>query len=206
MRMYPLFISTFITMVTLLLDIRGKCIKPAYKYIAIFFLVAGVQYTFNAYAEYDLFKETYLSKDPISSQAIFVIKEEKKTVKTPKELKKDYMFKCKQMMDYHYEEGCACLKEAEEASFLLPNLSEIDKANFCYTNLIATLSPGTPKFKVISVILAMAAQYGYLLMTEWQRVNTKLHACKYHFEMEEHYRLVGKFVQDELNSEKKNKK
>lgn len=204
--MYPIFISTFITLTTLLLDIRGKCIKPAYKYVVIFFLIAGINFFFSSTVvqaeQFDLFKERYLTYDTLSNQIVIVENKLKHENKSIREIKKDFMYACKAKMDYHCEEGCRCLKEAEEASFLLPNISERDKANFCFTNIMAVLAPGTPALKLIGAALAICAQYGSMVMAEWQRVDTKLHQAKYHFEMEEHYRLVGKHVQDQLNSEK----
>ena len=131
-------------------------------------------------------------------------KKEKK--KTEREIKKEFMYKCKKQMDYHFEEGCKCLKEAEEASIFLPNISDEDKAQFCFTNIIATLAPGNPTAKMVNIGLALCAQYGMMVMSEWQRVDTKLHQAKAHFEMEEFYRLNGKFMQDMLNAETTEKK
>lgn len=51
--MYSLFISTFITMVTLLFDIRYKCKKPAYQYLVIFFAIAGLNFLFISYYNSD---------------------------------------------------------------------------------------------------------------------------------------------------------
>ena len=45
--MHPLILSTFVTLIILLADIRAKCQKPAYKYIAIFFLIAGIGFFFQ---------------------------------------------------------------------------------------------------------------------------------------------------------------
>ena len=45
--MHPLILSTFTTFLILLVDLRAKCQKPAYKYLAIFFLVAGIGFFFR---------------------------------------------------------------------------------------------------------------------------------------------------------------
>ncbi len=193
--MYPLFISVFITLVTILFDIRYKCIKPTYQYLLIFFAIAGINFLFASklHAEkFDLFNNS------VSMQVIIETKRDSKP-NPLKEVYKSYYYGCKDKMDYHWKEGCKSLNEAEEASFFLPNISEQDKAAFCFTNIIATLSPGDPKVKIVTAALAICAQYGSMVMVEWQRVDSKLQQAKYHFEMEEHYRFTGKYIQDLLN-------
>ena len=46
--MHTLILAAFISTTTLLLDVRAKCIQPAYRYITIFFLLAGIGYFFDA--------------------------------------------------------------------------------------------------------------------------------------------------------------
>ena len=46
--MNSLLMATFITLTTLLVDLRGKCKQPINRYIALFFLIAGIGYFFQA--------------------------------------------------------------------------------------------------------------------------------------------------------------
>lgn len=45
--MNTLFVSTFLTLTTLLFDLRAKCRKPAYQYIVMFFLLAAIGFFFD---------------------------------------------------------------------------------------------------------------------------------------------------------------
>lgn len=202
--MYPIFISTFITLITLFFDVRGKCVKPAYQYLVIFFLGAGVGYLLSpSLSHANLFERKTCIIDCQANCGVVYNPKIEKEKKTLKEIHKDYMYECKEKMDYHYDEACKCLKQAEEASLLLPNLSDKDKAYFCFTNILATLAPGTPTYRMIAAALAICGQYGSMVMAEWQMIDSRLHQAKHHFEMEEHYRFTGKYIQDQLNAEKK---
>jgi hypothetical protein len=199
--MYPIITASLITAITVLLDLRGKCVKPVYKYLAIFFIVAGINFLLLPskaeaidFSSSRLFERPTFEKRP-GNTVIFM-------GKSPQLIKKEFMVKCKEKMDYHYEEGCKSLKEVEDASLLLPDSSHYDKAAFCLTSAVATMAPGDPTLRVIGAAIAICGQYGLMVMAEWQRLDTKLHQAKHHFEMEEHYRMMGKYVQAQYNSEK----
>lgn len=140
--MYPIFIAAFITIVFVLLNIRFKHKRSIADCMAIFFLIAGINFLFSSSKaqaqQFDLFKEKHLTFDSISNQII--VKVENKTKKPKKSLREiniDFMIKYKNMMDYHFEEGCRCLKEAEEACLWFPDISEKEKAQMCLANFIA---------------------------------------------------------------------
>lgn len=53
--MYPFFYASFMTGVVYLLDLQSKCKRPFYKYIALFFLLMGINFLFassKAHAEH----------------------------------------------------------------------------------------------------------------------------------------------------------
>lgn len=204
--MYPFVFSSIMTAFILLLDLRSKAIQPLYRYLAIFFLFAGILFLFPSKANADIFERTYLCRD-YKNQVIINLKDDtqetKETKKTPHDKRKELMDDCKERMCYHYEEGVKCLNQAEEACLWFPESSDIEKARFCFTTFFATLAPSTPKDKALAALLAMCMQYGDFVSREWQFIDTKLHQAKYHFEMEEHYRITGKFIATQLNTDKK---
>jgi hypothetical protein len=204
--MYQLIFPAFMTLIVFLFNLREKKKIPLYQYIGFFFLLASFNFLFSsskAYAEYDLFKERYLTA--INGQIIIQTKDEMthKPKKSLREINKQFMWDCREKMDYHFDEGCKCFKEAQEACLWIPDLTERDKAQFCFNNFLAVLAPGTAKIKAIAALLSAFAQYTNGVMIEWQKIDTKLQQTKYHWEMEEFYRLAGQRMQDELYFGKK---
>ncbi len=195
--MHPLILSIFGTLITLLLDLRWKCRQPAYRYIALFFLLSGIGYFFQA-----MKAEAY---EPIVVKVTNEVPS-----KSKKEVQKEYIDKCLKKANYHFEEGCSCLKQAEEVSLLFPDIDGFDKSQLCLANFILTLAPGDPTIKAVNAAIALAGQYAMLVMNEYNKFNHLLLQSKSHFEMEEHYRFVGKYQLDLHNienyeSEKKKK-
>lgn len=202
--MYPFIFSAILTMFILLLDVYSKSVQPLYRYLAIFFLFAGFGFHFlsNSRANAEMFSKTYFAIDPISNQVILKVEKapEKKSLKT---IYKEFLETYKEKMNYHSEEGSQCLKQAENACLLFPNQTDQAKAFACFTTFFATLAPNTPKDKAIATLIAVCLTYGSLVMHEWQYIDTKLQQAKYHFEMEEHYRLLAVHLITKLKAEKK---
>lgn len=137
--MHPLLVASFITLTTLLVDLRGKCKQPINRYIALFFLIAGIGYFFQA----------------MKAEA----------------------------------------SEIEPYRRYLRSKGEI----------------GEPTLRAISVAIALGGQYAMLVMDEWNKFKSLLLQSKSHFEMEEHYRLIGQYHYDlyfieKAEAEKKKKK
>ena len=68
--MYPWFISLFITTTTVLLDLKSKSRKPAYQYVVLFFLIAGLNFLFSTHAqaeEFDLFRRPTFVYESLSN-------------------------------------------------------------------------------------------------------------------------------------------
>ena len=201
--MHPLILSTFISLIILLVDLRAKCPKPAYKYITIFLLIAGISFFFKSIqAEAGELPDYYRYLRAKNEGIDIVIRNETKK-KTKKEIEKDFINTCWNRAHYHYEEGCKCLKEAEEISLLFPDIPAFNKSNLCLVNLIGALAPGDPTYRIITITLTLVGQYAALFLDEWNRFKTLLLQSKTHFEMEEYYRLIGKYQRDLYNIEKK---
>jgi len=210
--MHTLILAIFVTATTLLLDVRAKCTQPLYRYITIFFLVAGLGYFFDgmkaeASEIQDYCRYLRSKEEPV----MFIIVKDETKKKTKQDLQKDYIEICWQKAHYHYEEGCKCLKEAEEVSLLFPEIPEFDKSKFCLVNIIAGLNPGSPTYRVINITLTVVGQYALMFMDQWNNFKSLLLQSKSHFEMEEHYRMIGKyqydlyFIDKEEAEKKKNK-
>lgn len=195
--MQTLILSTFISLLVLLMDLKAKCYKYAYKYIALFFLLAGIGYFSDAMklqaSEITPYYRYLRSKE--EAGITLTVKNETRK-KTKKELQKEYIETCWEKAHYHFEEGCKCLKEAEEISLLFPDIPDFDKAKLCQFNFIAALAPGDPTFRAITIALTLVGQYSMLFVDEWNKFKNLLLRSKSHFEMEEHYRLIGKYHYD----------
>lgn len=201
--MHPIILATFVTLLILLLDIRAKCRKPSYKYVAVFFLVAGIGFFFRGMqaeaSEIQDYHRCLRSQD----EGIHFTIENKNPRKTKKEIQEDFIKTCWQKANYHYEEGCRYLAEAEEVALLFPEIPDFDKSKLCLVNLVAALIPGEPTYRLIGVTLTIVGQYALLFLDEWNKFKNLLLHSKTHFEMEEHYRIIGKYQYDLYRMEKK---
>lgn len=193
--MYDICFAVLITMASILLCSKYKCIESAHKYWSFFFLFLGIGYLFNALQADD-------KDNPITMTV------QNKTKTRSKRLVHYYFEKIfDKKAAYHYEEGCRALKEAEEISLLIPNITDFEKSKFCLQNLVASACPGTPTIRLVVGIIAFCSQYGNMVMVEWQRFQSKLIEAKHHFELEEHYILSRNYAHDLYLTElvKKNK-
>lgn len=173
------------------------------KYKTPFFLLTGISFVlFSAGANAELFN--LFPPSDISSQVV-IVDGPKKEKKTPHEIKKDFMHDCKKMMDYNYDEGYKCLKEAELIALTIPEPKEREKAHTGIINFISNAHPGPTKLKSLNSLISSFSCYTCAVMSEWHRLDIKLHQAKHYFEMEEHYRMVGRYIQDQLNTEKQKK-
>lgn len=199
--MTPLIISSITVSLIYLADswfIKSK--RTIADYLAMFFILAGVQYAFRSYhAEASVF-DKYLTEKPG-----MVLTVEDKTQKTSRDVKKEFMAKCKDKMNYHHEEAEKCFKCAEEACLLLPG-DDKERADWCFASAIATLYPGNPAQRVVAGIITLCAQYGNAVRNEWMRIDTLLREAKHHYEMESHYIMMYNYNVSLLNAEKREEK
>jgi hypothetical protein len=199
--MTPLIISSIIVSLIYLADswlIKSK--RTYADYFALFLLLAGVQYAFRSYKVEASVFDKYITQKPG-----IVLTVEDKTQKTSRDVKKEFMNKCKDKMNYHHEEAEKCFKCAEEACLLLPG-DEKERAEWCFASAIATLYPGSPAQRVVAGIITLCAQYGNAVRNEWMRIDSLLRESKHHYEMESHYIMMYNYHVSLLNAEKREEK
>jgi hypothetical protein len=92
-----------------------------------------------------------------------------------------------QFRQFHQENGDRCFKDAKEKCWWLPDVSDRDKAKFCFTNIGIVACPGDPKSKLIIALVTSLIQYGINCTDEWHYINNKLYWSQYHYEMMEFY-------------------
>lgn len=196
--MHTLVLAIFITSTTILVDLRAKCLQPAYRYAVVFFLVAGIGYFFDGMKELKASEiEPYQRYIRTKEEPAFklTVKDETKT-KTKKQLEKELIENCWEKANYHFTEGCQYLKEAEEISLLFPDIPDFDKSTLCLVNVIAALNAGTPAGRLYNLILTVVGQYAFAFNDKWIEFKNLLLHSKTHFEMEEHYRMIGQYHYD----------
>jgi hypothetical protein len=89
---------------------------------------------------------------------------------------------------FHLENAERCYKDAHEACWWWPNLSERKKIQYCLTNAAVMAAPKTSaKSKIITAIITTLTQFGLDVQEEWSYINTKLYWAQYHYEMAEFY-------------------
>lgn len=117
-----------------------------------------------------------------------------KTVKKSKSNNKCYD-ECETNADkvrFHKSNAIRTFNDAKDRCFLLPKISDRNKAIYCFTNLAAICANSTPQSKIIAVLVTTLLQYGIDCTDEWHYINNKLYWSQYHFEMME-------FHQDLIN-------
>ena len=160
-----------------------------YKYVSLALFIAGIIYVAKACCNDDIFMNRTLFDQVIIHTA------DKTSKKSSSDIHKDQMMRCLEQMDYHFAEGCKCLEEAKDCCIFFPNTDDQEKALVCLNNINAVISCGDARSKAIGAILSMATQYTFFVIREWQIIDNRLTRAKYHFEMEEHYRMTGKYIQ-----------
>lgn len=92
-----------------------------------------------------------------------------------------------QFRQFHQENGDRCYKDAKERSWWLPDISDREKARYCFTNIGVIACPGDPKSKIIIALVTSLIQYGIDCTEEWHYINDKLYWSQYHYDMMEFY-------------------
>lgn len=82
------------------------------------------------------------------------------------------------------------MARAEESCWYLPEVSDSDKAKYCFTSAMAMAAPGTPMSKIIGVILVGLTNYGLDVLEGTEETEKWLMKAEYHFEMKEFFEGV----------------
>ena len=89
--------------------------------------------------------------------------------------------------DFHLDNGIRTYNEAKDKCWYLPDISDRDKARYCFTSAIATIGSYTPSTKLIACVTSLLLQYGLDAMDEWNYIQNKLYWSAYHFDLCDHY-------------------
>jgi hypothetical protein len=93
-------------------------------------------------------------------------------------------------IEYHEEQAQINMLSAENEVWFLPTCDDKEKAEYCFTTLIASIAAGTPQSKIAAACIAFLAKYGLSCMEQWHTIQTYLHKAKFHYEMKEFYEEV----------------
>jgi hypothetical protein len=93
-------------------------------------------------------------------------------------------------IEFHDANGKRTYADAKNKCWFLPEVSDRDKARWCFSTFVAGIAAGTPMSKVVAMILNALANYGLNCIDEWEYIQNKLHWSEYHFEMKEWYENV----------------
>ncbi len=160
-------------------------------YLSLILLVLGMFYYARAYAYepyiYECEGNIYVFEHPLAIKNIQMYQN------SHQQLALNYK-NCKsnaQKVKFHKENGDSCYNDAKEKCWWLPNVSDRDKARYCFTNIGVLCSPGKSKSKLIIALVTTLIQYGLDCSSEWHYINNKLYCSQYHYEMMEfHQNLI----------------
>jgi len=103
--------------------------------------------------------------------------------------KKDRQY-YQEKIKFHRDNGDRTYRDAKNKCWWLPDLSDREKAKYCFSTAVALIAPNDPKSKLIGATLTLLLQYGLDCMDEWNYIQNKLHWSEYHYEMMEFYQEV----------------
>lgn len=158
-------------------------------FLAFIFLILGLFYYSKAYSsefyacEYE--DKVYVFEHPLAIQHMNMCLNMHHHMSRCRALAYDDCKTNAQKVQFHKENGERCYKDAKDRCWWLPNISERDKARYCFTTFGVLASPGEPKSKIIIAVISALIQYGLDCSDEWHYINNKLYWSQYHFEMME---------------------
>lgn len=94
------------------------------------------------------------------------------------------------LINFHQNSAVQNYDAAKVKCWWLPNISDRDKAKYCYTTLLTTLPASTPMSKIVYSLISFLTQYGLNCIDEWNEINQLLLWSQYHYEMKEFYESV----------------
>lgn len=89
--------------------------------------------------------------------------------------------------EFHKENAERTFKNAKNACWYLPRISDREKARTCYQAAAGTVFTSTPQSKIIIVLTTLLIEYGLDAMREWDYIEDQLHWCQHHSEMYEFF-------------------
>jgi len=93
-------------------------------------------------------------------------------------------------INYNEQQAIACYDQAKIKCWWLPDLSDRNRAQYCFNSFMATLAASTPMSKCIHALISMLTNYGLDCLYEWNNINQLLLRSQYHYEMKEFYETV----------------
>jgi hypothetical protein len=93
-------------------------------------------------------------------------------------------------MDFHEQNARRCFEDAKSRCWWLPEISDRDKARYCFSAIGGLAVPGTPQAALIRSLVSLMLNYGLDCMDEWDYINNKLYWAEYHWDMYEFYANV----------------
>lgn len=94
--------------------------------------------------------------------------------------------------DFHLKNGIRCYNEAKDKAWYLPNLTDREKARYCYTSLSAVTLCTSACSACAAAIITLFTQYGLDAIDQYHYIENKLNWSRYHFDMCDHYHALMK--------------
>jgi hypothetical protein len=90
----------------------------------------------------------------------------------------------------HEHNAKAHYEIARNKCWWLPDLSDRNKAKYCFTSVMSTVGANSYMSKLICSLITMLTQYGLDCIDEWNTINTNLLWSQYNYKMKEFYENV----------------
>lgn len=191
--MRELIQAAFVTSIIFIADMITDTKKKFYTYVIIFLLIAGIGFTFSKgfAAEVEFLEKVHFSSTNFVRNAQIEIEVLKESFASPNfALDINQRLYYQQLIEHHRIEGDKAYIESKEKCWWLPNLTDREKARYCYTTALAGIATGTPGSKIVVMTITLLGQYGLDCIDEWHKIKTLLHSSQYHYEMMEFYQNV----------------
>ncbi len=183
--MHQLIQSFIVSSTIFLVDAYSKHKRSLFYYLTIFFLVAGMGFLF-AEESVHATQQEHLVNPPNAKKHIRAIQANMQVCRKQAYTQKDKKYYQK-MERYHDNEGHKCYENAKSRMWYLPNLTDREKARYCFTCAITTAMPGDPRAKIVGTIAQLIIQFGLDWIDEYNYVKNQLNWCAYHYEMSDFY-------------------
>ena len=93
-------------------------------------------------------------------------------------------------VEFHDKWGKYNLDQAQSKCWWLPNVSDREKAIYCWVTFMGSVAQTTPQSKVVVGLLSFLTLYGIDCVNEWDEIKTLLNWAEYHYNMKEFYENV----------------
>lgn len=89
--------------------------------------------------------------------------------------------------EFHKAKAISSYETAKNMSMFCLDLTDKEKADYCFKTLMATLVGSTPMSKVISAGIAFMSQFVCDSIGTWHTIQVLLYDSKHHYELQEFY-------------------